>query len=146
MKRTILHLALLTVLLLLGMLCGKSPATPPQPVMPNITGFWFGEFASASGETGFASLDVPTPEHRRFAGTFVFHPPNPVAPPNPCFILGTVSASAEINMIGRNDEFFLHVHGHVANDLMSLEYMRLFTDGTFETGTAAVSIETGGGT
>ena len=146
MNRTILHLVDLPVLLLLGMLCGQSPAAPPNPIMPNITGFWFGEFASASGETGFASLDVPTPEHRRFAGTFVFHPPNPIAPPNPCFILGTVSASGEINMAGRNDEFFLHVHGQVANELMSLEFMRLFADGTFETGTVAVSIETGGGT
>jgi hypothetical protein len=29
---------------------------------------------------------------------------------------------------------------------MDLEYMRLFADGTFETGTASISVETGGGT
>jgi hypothetical protein len=135
----------LFLMALLRALPGRAEATPP-PIIPNVIGSWFGEFASDSGATGFASLDIPTQRHRRFAGTFAFHSPNPIAPPNPCFVLGTVSASGEINMAGRNDEFFLHVHGQVANELMSLEFMRLFADGTFETGTVAVSIETGGGT
>jgi hypothetical protein len=34
----------------------------------------------------------------------------------------------------------------VAGGAMNLEYMRLFADGTFETGTASISVETGGGT
>jgi len=135
----------LLLLALLPALAGRAEATPP-PSVPNVIGSWFGEFGTDNGETGFVSLDIPAQEQRRFVRSFVFHSPNPIAPPNPCSILGTVSASGEISMIGRNDEFFLLVHGQFANDLMSLEYMRLFADGTFETGTASVSLETGGGT
>jgi hypothetical protein len=148
MRTTIARRTLLTSALLLSLAAvpERGSATHPNAIFPDVTGFWSGEFASDSGETGFASLDIPAQERRRFAGTFVFHPPTPIAPPNPCAVLGTVSASGEISMVGRNDEFFLHVHGHVANDLMSLEYMRLSSDGAFEMGTATVSLETGGGT
>jgi hypothetical protein len=118
----------------------------PQPIRPNFIGPWSGEYASDSGTTAAASLDVTDQDRRRFAGSFVFTPPSPNVPPNPCFVLGTVSHSGEISMFGENDDFFLHAHGHVAGGVMNLEYMRFFTDGTFETGTASIGIQTGGGT
>jgi hypothetical protein len=49
-------------------------------------------------------------------------------------------------MVGANTEFFVHMHGQVASGVTSLEYLRHFADGSFDTGTVAVSIETGGGT
>jgi hypothetical protein len=57
-----------------------------------------------------------------------------------------VSHSGETSLIGAKEYFFLHAHGHVAGGVMNLEYMRLFFDGTFDTATASISVETGGGT
>jgi hypothetical protein len=147
MNRTILARSVLSSLLLVAFatLPERSAAWPPQPIFPNVTGFWSGEFASDRGETAVATLDIPAQEHRRFGGTFVFFPPSPIVPPNPCAVLGTVSASGEVSMVGRNEDFFLHIHGLVDDDVMSLEYMRLFVDGTFETGTVSIGLETGGG-
>jgi hypothetical protein len=148
MKLTLTNAAFLSTLLMLSLAARPTHigAAPPNPSFPNIIGSWFGSFASSAGETGVASLDVSDQDARRFAGTFIFWPPNPIVPPNPCFVLGTVSHSGETSLIGANDEFFLHAHGHVAGGIMDLEYMRLFADGTFETGTASISVETGGGT
>ncbi len=135
-----------TLVLSLAALPTPGGAVPPNPSFPNIIGFWFGDFASSAGETGSASLDVSDQDGRRFAGTFTFFPDNPIAPPNPCLVLGTVSHSGETSLLGANEEFFLHAHGHVAGGVMNLDYMQLFADGTFETGTASISVETGGGT
>jgi hypothetical protein len=147
MRRTVSTAAFfMTLMLSLATLPSQSGAVPPNPSFPNIIGFWFGDFASSAGETGFVSLDVADQDGRRFAGTLTFTPANPITPPNPCFVLGTVSHSGETSLIGANEEFFLHAHGQVAGGAMNLEYMRLFADGTFETGTASISVETGGGT
>jgi hypothetical protein len=147
MRLTVSSTAFFSILMLsLAVVPTPSGAAPPNPSFPNIIGFWFGDFASSAGETGFASLDVSDQDGRRFAGTFTFAPPNPIVPPNPCFVLGTVSHSGETSLIGANEECFLHAHGKVAGGVMNLEYMRLFADGTFETGTASISVETGGGT
>jgi hypothetical protein len=147
MKRTILRLAFFPVLLLLlGNLCGKSAAAPPNPAFPNVTGFWSGEFSSVTGLGGLASLNLTDQDHRRFQGTFTFIPPNPGAPPNPIRVLGTVSRSGEISLVGRNAAVFLRAHGNVFRGTMQLDYQMNFADGTFDTGTVEVSIETGGGT
>ena len=146
MKRTIFRLAFLPVLLLLGILCGETRAVPPNPVFPNVTGFWSGEFSSVTGLGGVASLNVSDQDRRRFQGTFTFLPPNPSAPPNPIRILGTVSRSGEISLIGRNAAVFLRAHGNVFRGNMQLDYQMNFADGTFDTGTVEVSIQTGGGT
>jgi hypothetical protein len=147
MKLTVSSAAFLSTLMLsLAALPTPGGAVPPNPSFPNIIGSWFGSFASSAGETGVASLDVSDQDGRRFAGTFTFVPSQSIVPPNPCFVLGTVSHSGETSLIGANEEFFLHAHGHVAGGIMNLEYMRLFADGTFETGTASISVETGGGT
>jgi hypothetical protein len=146
MKRTILHLAFLPVLLLLGNLCGKSSAAPPNPIFPNVKGFWSGEFSSVTGLGGLASLNVTDQDQRRFQGTFVLHPPNPIHPPSPIRVLGTVSRSGEISLVGRNDAVFLRAHGNVFRGSMQLDYQMNFADGTFDTGTMDVSVETGGGT
>ena len=135
-----------TLMLFLAALPTQRGAVPPNPSFPNIIGSWFGTFASSAGETGVASLDVSDQDGRRFAATFTFFPPTPIVPPNPCFVLGTVSHSGETSLIGANEEFFLHAHGHVGGGVMDLEYMRLFADGTFETGTTSIALETGGGT
>ena len=115
MKRTILRLAFFPVLLLLclAVLSTKSPAAPPNPRFPSLTGFWSGEFSSVTGLGGLASLQVTDQDRRRFEGTFVFYPPQPIVPPNPCFVRGTVSRSGEISMVGGNPEFVVHIHGDV---------------------------------
>ena len=148
MKRTILRLAFFPVLLLLclAVLSTKSPAAPPNPRFPSITGFWSGEFSSVSGLGGLASLEVTEQDRRRFEGTFVFYPPTPIVPPNPCFVRGTVSRSGEISMVGRNAGVFLRARGNVFRGAMQLDYSLNFADGSFDTGTVAVSIETGTGT
>ena len=148
MKRTIRGLAFFPVLLLLGVgiLSGKSGATPPQPIFPNITGFWSGEFSSVTGLGGLASLNVTDQDHRRFQGTFTFIPLTPVIPRTPIRVLGTVSRSGEISLIGRNAAVFLRAHGNVFRGDMQLDYQMNFADGSFDTGTVEVSIETGGGT
>ena len=115
MKRTMRGLAFFQVLLLLGLgvLSTNSRATPPNLVFPNVIGFWSGEFSSVSGLGGLASLQVTDQDRRRFEGTFVFYPPQPIVPPNPCFVRGTVSRSGEIRMVGGNPEFVVHIHGDV---------------------------------
>jgi hypothetical protein len=142
--RTTLLFALLV--LPLAALPGRSGAAPPSLVFPNITGFWSGEFSSVSGLGGLASLEVTEQDRRRFEGTFVFYPPTPIVPPNPCFVRGTVSRSGEISMVGRNDAVFLRARGSVFRGAMQLDYSLNLADGSFDAGTVAVSIETGGGT
>jgi hypothetical protein len=141
-------LAYFPVLLLLGigMLCGKSRAAPRNLVLPNVIGFWSGDYVSDIGPGAVASLDITDQDRRRFVGTFVFFPPTPIVPPNPCFVRGTVSRSGEISMVGRNAGVFLRARGNVFRGAMQLDYSLNFADGSFDTGTVAVSIETGTGT
>jgi hypothetical protein len=48
-------------------------------------------------------------------------------------------------MFGRNETFTLHAHGQVAGRLMSLDYRLLFADGSSDSGTTIIAIETGNG-
>jgi hypothetical protein len=133
------------LLLWFAALSGQSQDLSPNPFFPEVTGPWSGEYASDSGVSAVATLDVTDQDRRRFGGTFIFWPSNPIVPPNPCFVQGTVSRRGEISMVGANDEFFVHIHGQLAGVVMSLEFMRLFADGTSDTGTSSVAVETGGG-
>ena len=119
-------------------------AAPPVPIFPNVVGFWFGEFVSDGGATGFSSLRIEAQEVRRFAGTFTFFP-DPTVPPNPCFVRGTASDSGRISLVGRNDELTVHAHGQVTGGLMSLDFLLMFADGSFDTGTTVIAIEHGNG-
>lgn len=137
MKCALLRLALFSVLLLLGLgiLSGKSRAAPPNPGFSNVTGLWSGEFSSVTGLGGLASLDVTDQDRRRFQGTFTFSSPLPIFPPTPIRVVGTVSRSGEIHIVGRNAAVFLQAHGSVFRGAMQLDYQVNFADGTFETGT-----------
>lgn len=119
-------------------------AAPPSPILPNVVGFWFGEFVSDSGAAGFTSLRIEAQDVRRFAGTFTFFP-DPTVPPNPCFVRGTASDSGRISLHGSNDSFAVHAHGQVTGGLMSLDYLLVFSDGSFDTGTTTIAIEHGNG-
>jgi len=119
-------------------------AVPPSPIIPNVVGFWFGEFASDNGPAGFTSLRIESEDVRRFAGTFTFFP-DPTVPPNPCFIRGTASDSGRISLHGSNDSFAVHAHGQLTGGLMSLDYRLSFADGSSDSGTVRIAIETGNG-
>src|SRR5262252_4950136 len=94
---------------LVAALPGSAGATSPQPIFPQVVGFWSGEYASSvTGTNGAVSLDVSRQITGRFQGTWTFFPPSPVTPPSPCFVLGTVSESGEVSLVGWNDEFIVH--------------------------------------
>jgi hypothetical protein len=147
MKRIVFRTALFSTLLLVSvaLLPRHSPAVASNSSFPDVTGFWSGEYASSNGASALATLDVTDQDRRRFEGTFIFWPPSPVVPPNPCFVRGTVSRRGEISMVGANDEFFVHIHGQFAGGIMDLAFMRVFADGSFDTGTVSISLPTGGG-
>jgi len=147
MNYTLRRLAFFPVLVLLGfgILSGKGRATPPSPIFPNITGFWSGEFSSVTGLCGLASLEVTDQDRRRFQGTFTFHPPSPIHPPQPIRVLGTVSRSGEISLVGRNEAVLLRARGSVFRGDMQLDYQLIVANGAMDSGTASVSIQTGGG-
>ena len=135
-KRTLTRMVLVPAVVLLGLAAvpGRSAAIPPDPVFPNVTGFWSGDFASVSGATGFATLDMAFQENRRFAGTFVFHPSDPSIPSDPHFLLGTVSRSGRISLVGRNESGMLVAHGEVQLGVMQLDYLWHRDDGSSDTG------------
>jgi hypothetical protein len=124
---------------------GRAAAAPPNPAFPNVTGFWSGEFSSVTGLGGLASLDVTDQDHHRFQGTFTFHPPSPIHPPNPMRVLGTVSRSGKISLVGRNDNAFLRAHGTVFRGNMLLDYQLNFADGSKDMGSAQIGLQTGNG-
>lgn len=144
MKRTFVRRALFSPLLLaaLVLLAGRSGSAQDGTSFPDVTGFWSGEFTSDSGLTGSTSLAIPIQDQHRFAGTFTFTPPSPITPPNPCIVLGTVSESGEVTLVGDNEDFILQAHGTVAEGAMLLDYQMLFADGSFDTGTVAIAVET----
>ena len=119
-------------------------AAPPTLILPNVVGLWSGEFASATGATGFSSLEITTQHTRRFVGTFTFFP-NPNTPPSPCFVRGTASDSGRISLVGASDSFKLHADGQLTGDQMSLNYLLVFADGSFDNGTATIAGLTIGG-
>lgn len=118
---------------------GFVAAAPPTPIIPNVTGFWSGNFASSGGGTGLVKLSVPTQERHRFAGTFVFTPPTPIAPPQPIRISGTVWHGGKIKMVGRADGLVLSAHGTLIPGTIQLTYHFVLADGTTDTGTAVIA-------
>ena len=144
MNRTLVRRALFSSLLLaaLAALPGRSASAQDGTSFPDVTGFWSGEFASDSGATGSTSLAIPIQDQHRFAGTFTFTPPVPITPPNPCIVLGTVSESGEVTVVGDNEDFILEAQGTVSEGAMQLDYQMLFADGSFDTGTVAIGILT----
>jgi hypothetical protein len=127
---------------LLAGLSGRAGAAPPEPIFPNVVGLWAGEYASSvTGTNGLVSLDVTRQLTRRFQGTWTFVPPIPIVPPSPCIVLGTVSESGEVSLVGRNDEFMLHARGELSltDSMISLDYLVLFADGSFDGGTVQMS-------
>jgi len=135
----------------LAVLAGRAEAVPPNPIFPNVVGLWSGEYASSvTGTNGAVSLDVSQQITRRFQGTWTFFPPQPIVPPSPCFVLGTVSESGEVSLVGWNDEFMVHAHGGLSliDGLLTLAYLVQFADGSFDGGTVEMSsivIGDGGG-
>lgn len=143
MKRTLVRRALFSSLLLAALALLPARSASAQDVsFPDVTGFWAGEFTSDSGATGSTSLAIPIQDQHRFAGTFTFVPPQPLTPPSPCIVLGTASDSGEVTLVGDNEDFILQAHGTVAEGAMLLEYLMLFADGSFDTGTVAIAVET----
>ena len=142
MNRTAFCSALFSTLLLVSLSAfpGSAAATLPTPIFPNVVGLWSGEYVSSvMGTSGFVSLDVTGQVIRRFQATWTFTPSTPIVPPSPCFVLGTVSDSGEVSLVGWNDEFMLQAHGQLANDVMALGYAVQFADGSFDDGTLQMS-------
>lgn len=148
MSNPILRTLLLSALLVLPLAThpGSSGAAPPNAILPSVTGFWSGGFSSVTGLSGFASLDVTDQDQRRFQGAFaLFYPPQPIYPPSPIRILGTVSHSGEISLVGRNDFAFLEAHGQTDGEVMNLNFLLHFSDGSMDMGTASTALPTGNG-
>ena len=135
----------------LAVLAGRAEAVPPNPIFPNVVAVWSGEYASSvTGTNGLVSLDVSRQITGRFQGTWTFAPPQPIVPPSPCFVLGTVSESGEVSLVGQNDEFLLCAHGELSltDGVLRLGYLVQFADGSFDGGTVQMSsivIGDGGG-
>jgi len=147
MSKPILRPVLFSAFLLLSLavLPGRSAAVPTHPFFPNVIGVWSGNWFSANGASGLASLSVPAQQNRRFTGTFVFYPPQPIFPPQPIRVLGTASDSGEVSLVGRNEFAFLEAHGQTDGEVMNLNYLLHFADGSMDFGTTSVSIPTGNG-
>ena len=136
---------------LLGAVPGSAEAALPTPIFLNVVGLWSGDYASSvTGTNGAVSLDVSRQITGRFQGTWTFFPPSPVTPPSPCFVLGTVSESGEVSLVGWNDEFMVHAHGGLSliDGLLTLDYLVQSADGSFDGGTLemiSIVIGDGGG-
>jgi len=120
---------------------GRAAVTVP---FPYLVGSWSGNYASSvTGTNGSLSLDIAAQDTRRFQATWTFTPPQPVVPPSPCMVLGAVSESGEVTLVGQNDEFLLVAHGALSfiDGVISLDYLVNFADGSFDMGNVEIALE-----
>jgi hypothetical protein len=146
MTRSIVHRALFSfacLFLALSALAERGGAAVTVP-FPYLVGSWSGEFTSSvTGTSGSLSLDIATQDTRRFQGTWTFAPPTPNVPPSPCMVLGAVSESGEVTLVGQNDQFLLVAHGALSliDGVISLDYLAQFADGGFDMGSVEIALE-----
>ena len=146
MTTSIIRRALFTsagLFLALSALAERGGAAVTVP-FPYLVGSWSGEFTSSvTGTSGSLSLDIATQDTRRFQGTWTFAPPTPNVPPSPCMVLGAVSESGEVTLVGQNDQFLLVAHGALSliDGVISLDYLAQFADGGFDMGSVEIALE-----